>query len=443
MDHIAGGVRFQLYPLTRKRTARTLVCYHVGSQRARLTIKGDLDAARAHCKSLAKTVTSGEALDALHLTALDRRIYTTAKETAAKTGRAVDAICREYLEAAQILGPGTSIVEAAREWRRRHRLGLPRTEVSQVVTELLASLEGKRRAASTIKSLRIPLKHLAEHLRMPIGDVQTSDLERWLQMFPRLAPRTQNNWINAVVRLFNFAKGRYLPDDARTVADKLEPVTDDRRSKPVEIFQPWELAKILAHAPAPLRHLIALGAFAGLRTIELHRFDWSSLHLPALPDADGHTPLPNPLYPHGHIEVRGDVAKQHRTAARRIVPISPALAAWLESARFLHGRASPYTHDKGFSRALSALITRINTAQKKHRLPQLNRPDNGLRHSYGSYRLPALGSVDLLALEMGNSAAEIMRDYREVVHPDRVPEYWSIIPTTPEKVQQLDLAMGF
>lgn len=428
MDHIAGGVRFQLYALPRKQRTATLICYHVGSRRARLTFKGDTDAARQHCKSLAKTVTSGEAIDALHLTALDRRIYISAKEAAAPTGRAVDAVCREYLEAALLLGPGTSVLEAAREWRRRHRLGLPRTEVAQVVAELLASLEGKRRSASTIKSLRIPLKSFAAHLRMPIGDVQTAEIERWLQLFPRLAPRTQNNWINAVVRLFNFAKSRYLPADASTEADALERVTGERRGA-VAIFQPWELSKLLAHAPAHLRCLIALGAFAGLRTIELHRLDWSAVHFDS-----------SAGYPRGFIEVGGNVAKQHRTAARRLVPMSANLAAWLDPGRFLHGPISAYTGDKQISRALSAVITRLNAARKKHRLPQLTRPANGLRHSYGSYRLPVIGSVDLQALEMGNSAQEIIRDYRELVHPDRVPEYWAIVPAREEDVEQLDFA---
>jgi hypothetical protein len=32
---------------------------------------------------------------------------------------------------------------------------------------------------------------------------------------------------------------------------------------------------------------------------------------------------------------------------------------------------------------------------------------------------------------MGNSAAEIMRDYRELVHPNRIPEYGVIFRTVP------------
>lgn len=431
MDHQAGGVLFKLYPLARKKGAATLICYQVGSDRRRDTFKGDLAAAQAECKKLAKTVTTGDA--ALHLSPLDKRVWMSAKEVATRLGRPVDAICREYAEAAAVLGGSASLLEAVRDWRRRHRTGYPRAPLSQVVEELLTYLQGKRRQDSTVKSLRIPLRRLAASLQVPIADIQTAEIERWLQLYPANAGRTSNNWIRGIRRLFNFAKGRYLPPESKTAADALELVTDDRRAKPVAIFQPWELAKLLHHAPPDLRRLIALGAFAGLRTIELHRLDWSALHWD-----------PSPGYPHGHVEVRGDVAKQHRTAQRRIVPLQPNLLAWLEDARFLVGRVSTYASDRGLSAAVSRVLTAVNQVQKKHRQPLLSRPDNGARHSYGSYRLPVLGNVDLLALEMGNSRQEINRDYRELVHPTRVPEYWTIVPVTAGPVEQIEFtAAGF
>ncbi len=45
---------------------------------------------------------------------------------------------------------------------------------------------------------------------------------------------------------------------------------------------------------------------------------------------------------------------------------------------------------------------------------------------------------------MGSSAEEIIRDYRELVHPDRVPDYWDIFPRSAQTVEQLDFtAAGF
>jgi len=442
MDYLAGGVLFQLYPLQRKKGAATLICYKVGSERRRDTFQGDEEAAKKHCKNnLAKTVTTGDA--SIHLSPLDKRVWMETKAIAAKIGRSPDTLLREHFEAQQILGPGVSVIEAARDWRRRHAHGLLRADVSQVVNELLAFLEGKRRDPATVKSLRIPLKRLAVSLRMPINDVQTVDLERWLGSYPGNAPRTTNNWINAIVRLFNFAKGRYLARDASTVADALERVTDNLQNRPVEIFQPWELGCLLHNAPQRLKFLIAIGAFAGLRTIELHRLDWSHVNLPALPDPSAPKPEkpPKPVaYPHGYIEVPGNVGKQHRSAARRIVPIQPNLEQWLEESRLLTGRVSPYANDRSISAAITALIVSINKERKKHHLPTISRPDNGCRHSYGSYRLPVLGNKDLLALEMNNSPEEIDKHYRELVRPRSVDEYWQISPLPP--VEQTEFALG-
>ena len=56
--------------------------------------------------------------------------------------------------------------------------------------------------------------------------------------------------------------------------------------------------------------LVALGGLAGLRTAEIHRLEWK--------DIDIHG---------GHIVVSNQKAK---TGHRRMVPILPALRAWLE-----------------------------------------------------------------------------------------------------------------
>lgn len=430
MEFKHGGVLFQIYGLNDRKKRETFqLAYYVGSKRQRVTVRGDIEAAKKKAKELAGSITSGAAADALHLTALDRRVFLSAKQTCAPFGRAVDAVCREWAESQALLGEETSVLEVIREWQRRRTTGFPRANVKQVVEELIATLEGARRSASTVKSLKIPLKRFAKHFQMPIADVQTQEIQRWLQLYPHVAPRTANNWIAAVTRLFNFAKGRYLPRDASTVADALVPLSNDRRGA-VAIFQPWEIAKILALAPSHLRSCIALGAFAGLRTIEIQRLDWSAIHWDSATD-----------YPHGFIEIRGNVAKQHRTAARRIIPMQENLAKWLDDYRLsAKGRVSKYSSDKQLSRMISTLIARINVQQRKHKLPLLSRPENGLRHSYGSYRLPKVGSVELLALEMGNSRQEIIENYRELVHPDRVPDYWTIIPIAP--VVQLDFALG-
>ena len=51
-----------------------------------------------------------------------------------------------------------------------------------------------------------------------------------------------------------------------------------------------------------------------------------------------------------------------------------------------------------------------------------------LRHSYGSYRLAQIKNAAQVAEEMGNSPAVIRTHYQNLVRPESVAEYWSIVP---------------
>lgn len=431
MDHVVGGVRFQIYPLRRKREAHLLV-YYLGSRRVRVAVKGNLDAAQARAKKLAREITGGEAIDALHLTPLDRRVYVTAKQAAAVLGRPVDAIVREHVEAKRILGDA-SLIEAVRYYRAQHSSDLPAATVAAVRSELLQTLQAKRRRAVTIFTLAVILgKFAGAFHEIPIAQIRREDIDRWLASLVGLAPRTLNNYRAAVVRMFHFARGKYLPRNQATAADFVDPVSDDARGE-IAIFKPWEFSKIINAAPDWLRPGLALGAFAGVRSIEICRIEWSAVHLVAAAD-----------FPHGYIEIKKAAAKQHRTAARRLIPIQPNLAVWLEPFRFRDGRI--FRSDQNiFARALTRLIHRLNNPRvngKRVKLTgaKIGRPKNGLRHSYGSYRLPVLKSIGALRLEMGNSEEEIFENYREVVAPSEVEAWWNIYPVSGAEPIQLDFA---
>lgn len=61
---------------------------------------------------------------------------------------------------------------------------------------------------------------------------------------------------------------------------------------------------------------VVLGTFAGLRTAELCRMEWSAVRILKTSET----------FPRGFIESKKSAAKQDRTAARRVIPISANLA---------------------------------------------------------------------------------------------------------------------
>ena len=52
-------------------------------------------------------------------------------------------------------------------------------------------------------------------------------------------------------------------------------------------------------------------------------------------------------------------------------------------------------------------------------------PNNGLRHSYASYRLAQCQDAAKVALEMGNTPTMIFRHYRELVMPQDAAAWWN------------------
>jgi integrase len=426
------GVEVRIYgPLADRKQEVWLLTRHNGSRREKKTVKGAIEEAKREAKAFAEQVSSGDA--AMRLTPLQNRIYLTAQESAARVGRAVDALCREAAEAAAITGPGVSTVELARFWAAHHNGKLPVATPAQVIEQLASHLSAKRRNRRTAASLKPIYKRFAAAFSTPIAHITSDDLEAWLRTFPALSSRTLANYRAALTRLFNFAKGRFLPAEVPTAASRLDAGSATPRGA-VEIFRPWEMARLLAHAPDKLRPCIAMGAFAGLRTIELTRLEWSAVRFPE--EVQGDTAA---KFPHGFILVDQAAAKQHRSAARRIIPMSANLLAWLEPFRMRTGPISPRRSDAKLSALITSLIGEINVREKRAHRPPLSRPRNGLRHSFGTYRLPVLNDTAALALEMNNSPREIIESYRELALPRDVEAWWQIAPVAPAEIIQLEL----
>jgi integrase len=127
---------------------------------------------------------------------------------------------------------------------------------------------------------------------------------------------------------------------------------------------------------------------------ELTRLDWSAIDL-------------------GRriIELRADQAK---TASRRVIPVSDNLAAWLEPLE-RHGKV---VSGVDLHREVTALARAL----------KIEWPRNVLRHSFISYRIAIVKSVDQVALEAGNSPSIIFKNYRELTTDEQADKWFGILP---------------
>jgi integrase len=168
---------------------------------------------------------------------------------------------------------------------------------------------------------------------------------------------------------------------------------------PPEIFAVNELRLLLeaARLTAPdVLPILAIGAFSGLRDAEIKRLDWSEVD-----------------QKRGYIEVKAQKAK---SARRRIVQMQPNLRDWLK----------PYA-------GIAGAVVPANWRKKLDRVREagglLKWPNNGLRHSFASYRLAAIHDAPRVAAELGHSSPQMLYStYREVVLPEEAERYWEIKP---------------
>jgi integrase len=174
---------------------------------------------------------------------------------------------------------------------------------------------------------------------------------------------SRNSLLVTVHILFSFAlEQNFLPAGQPTASSQLRKakVPDSE----IGIFTPDEFSRIIHAAPDRLIPLLAISAFAGIRSAEIARLDWSAV------DLDRRI-----------IEVR---AGQAKTASRRVIPITDNLASWLAPLPRRGRVVLSCTQHK-----------EITGLAKSLGIPW---PRNVLRHSFISYRIAIVKSADQVAL---------------------------------------------
>jgi integrase len=302
---------------------------------------------------------------------------------------------QSYLTAKNLLRPfGIPLHDAIEEYVAiRKRKKIVEQRVGDVVDELLKVKENAGLSDRYIKTLRTYLLRFANSFQTNIGSIGTGAIVRWLDSV-KVGPRSRNNIRQAIVTLFNFARCRgYLPKGETTEAADVETARD--HDGEIAILTPDQLKKLLGKSKPLYQLYFALAAFTGIRSAELLRLEWSEIN-----------------FEEGHIEVK---ARKAKTATRRVVPIQPNLAKWLE----------PYRGSKGKLFKSRRVVDSAIKFAKRLRIPW---KANCLKHSYATYRLSIVPDAGRIALEMGNSPAKLFTSYRELDRHNHAPEWFAIEP---------------
>ena len=274
---------------------------------------------------------------------------------------------------------------------RRRKLSRS-AEVTTLVDEYISTKTTARRSKRYLDDLKYRLGRFAQDFgQLPVAAIESHEISDWLSDL-KLGPVTMNNHRRLLTGMFNYGiERRYTDENPAAATEKAKEI-----DQVVEILTPEQTAKLLEVADPRILPAIAIGAFAGLRPAEIERLNWSGVDLGK-----------------GYVLVTPDISK---TARRRLIPIQPNLAAWLEP---FVGRKGPVWPKNG----------RKFLEQARHDAGIEHWPHDGLRHSFASYHLGKFKNAAELALELGHESTKlIFKHYREVVTEAEANRYWAIIP---------------
>jgi integrase len=400
-----------------------LVSYYSGGRRIQERAK-TLEAAKAKAKAAIKQITEGSGR-LVALTAVEVADYVAAVRTLRPLGNvSLSDIAAEYIAAAELMPKGAKLRDAASDYAKAHKRksDLAAVSVAELKDKFLAAKEAEELSDRYIEDATSRLTKFAGAFRCNIASVTAAQITTWLDGI-KARGRTRNNYRNAIIALFRYARSQnYLPRNEVTEAELVPAV----KAKPsaIGIYAPDELATMLPIISKDLLPSVAIAALAGVRSQEILRLNWEDIR-----------------YKQGDIVVAADKAK---TASRRLVPLLPALRAWLEACDKDKKKSGPivtgFAQPQSWNRAVSRDIARYNAKAKAAGRPEIPRIHNGLRHSFASYRLAIQKDAAAVALEMGNSPRKLFENYRELVTPAEAKKWFAVAPAKGGKVIDFEAA---
>jgi len=375
-----------------------------------------LSEARCQAKRIARELSAGSKAPALSrqaanaaVFALDQLKILSEALGLSKPIRLEDAIV-EYAEAKSALGP-VRLISAIKGYLSTVAQ-IRRVPVRQSVDEYLAARDrlsipskvGKRPELSPKLAYqdRLRLNRFAKGFVMDVCDLTKDHFDLFFrEHVGDLSAKSRNHYRGTLRHWVKYCVAcDYLPANHRLM-EGTELKNQKSDGGEIEIYTATEFAAFLAKAEGPLKVLLAIGGLAGLRTQELLRLDWADLWRRP-----------------GYIEVGKAKAK---TRQRRLVPILPALAAWLDPWRqFKQGPIWTF-HEITFHDHLRQVAEAAGVERK----------DNALRHTFISVRLAETHNENQVAQEAGTSPSLIHRNYRQLVTLAEAKEWFGVMPLEP------------
>lgn len=298
----------------------------------------------------------------------------------------------EYFAARRALG-GVRLMTAVSYYLEHQAAGLGTKALAEVVELFLADKLKTGRSGKTVAAARSTLtKFLAESPAVVAADYTRDTVTAWLDGLasPPLTIRTHRARLSAFGEWM--ARRRYVSENPTRYVEvaRYDP-------RPPRVLTAEESALVMEKASSYRDGLFAgtfaLALFAGLRLGEIERLTWADINLDEK----------NPIVRVGRGKIRG-------RRAIRVVPVDPALLAWL---KWVKAKKLPLNAPGVDTRRVREVV---------------EWQEDICRHSWISYRLALVKDEAQVSREAGNSPDVIYRHYFQLVGRDQAVRYFSTWP---------------
>jgi integrase len=371
-----------------------LVCSYASGKRKLISYPTEAEALDA-ANVLARRMSENQVL-AASLSNDDASAYVTACKLL--TPHSLLSVANTVHDCLKLVDDLETLTIACRFYRARHKRIVDKL-VSEAVAEFLALKESRKASERYVSDLRWRLGRFSDSFQRNCGELTNFQIQSWLDN-QKLGTQAYKNFRTVLITFFKYCVARkYCVDSPAEDIERIKVIGLE-----ITIFSPKELAAMLAVAPREFVPCLAIAAFAGLRSNEIIRLDWTDVDLQA-----------------GFITVKASKAK---TASRRVVSICDTLSDWLRPYANSTGPVWPGTYDQFYK-------VQLKTAQDAH----ISWKHNATRHSFVSYRLAQCQNAPMVAVEAGNSPQIIHKHYNQLVRPQDAIAWFAVKPVeTPENV---------
>lgn len=308
----------------------------------------------------------------------------------------------DRVEAADILykakAAGITLTKLWEDYVKNGGSTVTLTSLKKAIEETVASKYRQKLRPRYVEGLEQYLKLFAKGREdIPVSQIQPSDIEKWFAARGE-GPAVRNANLGRLSSMFSVALTRGWV--VKNPCDLVSKAKADRKS--VEILSVRQSARALAwtcrHRPKMIGYL-TMALFAGVRPEELEKVEWDSLK-----ENSGKRLLV--------IEAEASKVRQ-----RRIITLENAAWSWIDLAK------SSGAHMPVSQSTRKRYIQDLRAGIRMESWPQ-----DVLRHTAASHLLALRKDAAAVALELGNSAAILLRHYRALVTESENSRFWSLIP---------------